>query len=49
MWSSKSKKRGSSEVEESVHMDIDVSSEDHANRPLEIENEEKATQEEPES
>ena len=40
MSSSKSKKRSGSEMEESVHMDTDIPSEDHDNRPIEIKEEE---------
>jgi len=40
MLSSKSKKRSNSEVEESIHLDTDIPSNDHANRPIEIEEEE---------
>ena len=44
MSSFKSEKR-SSEVEEAVDMDTDISSAHQANRPIEIEEEEEATQE----
>ena len=36
MSSSKSKKRSGSEIEESVHMDTDIPSEDHNNLPIEM-------------
>ena len=44
MSSSKSKKRSSLEVEESVDMDTDIPSEHQVNDPIEIEEEEKPTQ-----